>query len=462
MRNKLIYFIIIAYSLLINYSFSQEIKKVKSTVVTEKIKAIIQKNESFGLKKYPISFWNYTNLKNHSEHINNEAIDEWIDAGFTVPISPWYDPSNTEEVKQFIKLLDYAQQKGIKMIICDPRCYAPKYNQYDENKYKEGIKTAAATTGKHPAVLGFYIGDEPDADNKETFFRCYKLMKEAAPALFPFANLLPYFSWILKRAGTDSWDNYLNEYYNKSKPDMYSYDCYVQMNPGEEGINDYYENLKLYREASLRNGIPFWNTLLSVGHFNYRIPNADDIRWQFNTSIAAGAGGILWYSYYIRQPHDNYRLAPVDEFWEKTQTYYNIRSVQKAFHKRYGDLFTKIVVTRVSFFGKAYGKGELFTPDNIIGEIITNKKNHPLLISEFTDIEGRPYIMIVNNSMTENVNVKILFKGAEVKVYSRNWEGKEVEGNNYFTADPPEKTDKGLYLKHWLAPGQELFYRVEL
>ena len=257
-----------------NIALSSE-RRSESSVVPDNIKSILKKNQSFGLNKYPISFWNYTNLREHGTHMTKAAVKEWADAGFTVPISSNYDPDNKAEVAQMLNMLDWAKEYGIKLILSDPGCYAPNAHDFNEKKYKENFTSALLTFGKHPALFGFCVGDEPDAENKDVFFNCYKIQKELAPELHPFANLLPYFPEVLKRAGTDSWPHYLDEYFKKSEADLYSYDCYAQMNPGDKGWETYFENLRLYREASLRNGIPFWNTILSVGHFHYRVPNYD-------------------------------------------------------------------------------------------------------------------------------------------------------------------------------------------
>ena len=171
------------------------------------------------------------------------------------------------------------------------------------------------------------------------------------------------------RAGADTWPNYLDEFCQKSNADLLSYDCYSQMGPGEKGWENYFENLRLYREAALRNGIPFWNSILSVGHFAYRSPNFDELRWQFNTTIASGAHGVLWFFYYMREPHVNYRLALVDEHWNRTPTYDDVRRIQKTFHRFYGDLFTHIVCTKVMFNPTPYGGGEKFSPDNLVTKI---------------------------------------------------------------------------------------------
>jgi hypothetical protein len=85
---------------------------------------------------------------------------------------------------------------------------------------------------------------------------------------------------------------------------------------------------------------------------------------------------------------------------------------------------------------------------------------HPLLPGEFADLQGRRYVMLVNNSQTRSVRVAMTFPGKDVKVYSWDCSGAEVEGPAY-CADTPRHTDAGLQVWHWLAPGQEAVYRVD-
>jgi len=432
--------------------------------IPDNMRSMIEKTQSFGLGKYPISFWSYTNLTEHGQYMDEAEVEEWADAGFTVPQSPRPDPNDPEQKKHMIRLLNWAHDRGMKLIVCDPRCYARRGPGGEEGTipadYADGVRAAVEDFGRHLATFGFHIGDEPDANMKEAFFECYRVQKSVAPHLHPFANLLPFFHGAEKRAGTDTWPNYLDEYVKKGNADLISYDYYAQMNPGQSGWNGYYENLRLYREAALRNGVPFWNTLLSVGHFRYRCPNLDEIRWQFNTTIASGAHGVLWFFYYMRQPHANYRLSPVDEHWNRTQTYDDIHLVQKSFHRHYGDLFTRLASTRVSFYPEAFGGGQVFSPNGIISRILPDKEGHPILIGEFVDIVGHRYAMIVNNSMTESVNLSITFPGEDARVFSWNWSGKEYQGGAY-CASYQSRDENGFTIRHWLAPGQEAVYRVE-
>ena len=335
--------------------------------LTDSQKRILEKNASFGLTRFPLGFWTYTNLTRHGVHMDEAEIDRWADCGFTLTMTPFFDPDNPEEVEHTRRILDWAGERDMKLIVSDPRVHGPfaRGGGADPNvprvlaDYEEKAKAAAELLGDHPAVWGFHQGDEPEEVDNERFFAGHRILKKVAPHLHPFMNLFPMFVNCHKTVGYPTWPEYLDAVVEQAQPEFLCYDCYAQMK-GQE--SHYFDNLRLYREAAQRAGIPFWTTLLSVGHFRYRCPSLDDIRWQFNTAIASGVSGLLWFFYYMREPHGNYRLPPIDELWEPTQTYYDLRRVQTAFNRRYGDLFLHLASTRVSFWPEANGRREGLHP----------------------------------------------------------------------------------------------------
>jgi len=427
-----------------------------------KIVSTLEKSASLGLDRFPIGFWNYTNLGQHAEHMTQAEVAEWADAGFTVTMSPSFDPANHRQLDQMRRILDWADDLGMKLIVCDPRTHGPTGGGEGPlavpDDQREKVDAAIADLGKHPATFGFAIGDEPGTREGRAWLECARITKHAAPDLHPFMNLLPWYPGVEERVGFPSWPEYLDTVARKSGLDFLCYDCYSQMNPERTGWDMYFANLREFREAGWRNGLPFWTTLLSVGHFNYRCPNYNELRWQFNTAVCSGANGILWFFYYMRQPHSNYRLSPVDENWDRTQTYYDIRRFQKAFHRTYGDLFLHLAPTRVTFTEKAWGGGAMFSPDELVSEVTPG--DQPLLVGEFVDAQARRYVMLVNNSTSQSVRASLEFPGADVRFYSWNWDGNEVEGTAY-SADSVERLEDGVRVWHWLAPGQEAVYRVD-
>ncbi len=420
--------------------------------VTEKMKAIIKKTESFGLKPYPISIWNYVDLKVYKDHMTEADMQSLADAGVTVPQGPDFDPSDPEQKAHMLKMLDWAGKRGMKLILRDPRAMAQSdpTGKRPVDGYRERAQAAINDFGKHPALLGFFVGDE---GTSEGIYECQRILKELAPSLYPFFNHLPVIA--------PEWDKFLDKYVRLTNPDIIGYDCYMQMHftEGHRGVDAYYENLRTYREASLRHGLPFWNTALSLGHMPYRDPNLDDFRWQVNTSVAAGANGLVWFFWYAPTPGPGGGIPPIDEFWEKTQTYRDIRHVQNRFHKNYGGLFNRLVSTRVSFFPTAMGGGEAWKPNELVSAIWPAYDNNlPVLVGEFSDIDGKRYVMFVNNSQTKRDRILIKFP-LKTKLYSFGYgsEGKETLVND------GSKSQNG-YIEEWLwlAAGGETVFRVEL
>jgi hypothetical protein len=118
------------------------------------------------------------------------------------------------------------------------------------------------------------------------------------------------------------------------------------------------------------------------------------------------------------------------------------------------------VSTRVTYLPWPNGQGERWTPNELLASVTTDRPDHPLLLGEFADLQGGRYVMVVNNSMTHNVNVRLVFPGVGVRLFSRNWQGREVEGPS-LTSGGIAPVENGLLSGHWLAPGQEAFYRVQ-
>jgi hypothetical protein len=280
-----------------------------------------------------------------------------------------------------------------------------------------------------------------------------RIQKELAPHLTPFCNLLPWHTGTEPRVGYESWATYLNDYVAKAQPDLLCYDCYSQMNPGTEGWDMYFRNLREYQEAAQRHNIPFWTTLLSVGHFRYRCPKEDDLRWQVNTAIAHGASGLLWFFFYMRKPHDNYRVAPIDEHWERTETFEWLSRVNRTFLKGPAGVLSQLTLQKVSHVGQSWGGVSSFDGSGLVSRTHSSTGT-PLIISEFEHTNGDSYVMMVNNSQTDSTKAEMWVKGCRPKLHYVGWMGLESPASSCGGEDH-------TIAQHWLAPGQMELYRVE-
>lgn len=347
----------------------------------------------------------------------------------------------------------------IKVILCYRDGYAKGLDRLGEKKYRAQFKKAVQELGNHKAVFGFHVGDEPDAETFKVYCRAMKIQKELAPNLTPFLNLLPWHSGGEQKVGFNKWSEYLDAYVTKANPELLCYDCYSQMKPGTTGWNMYFKNLREYREASIRHNIPLWNTISSVGSFNYRCPSEDDLRWQLNTSLAHGVQGILYFFLYLREPCQNYRLSPIDEHYERTETFGWLSRVNRTFLKMTAPVIQDLELKRVSHFKKSWGGVKKF--DGKSGRVNEIVCETPLIISEFIHKNSNDeYVMVVNNSVTDNCQPSIKISRKNIKLYHIRWEQRE---------DPMEPGRKNfaiikknsITIKPWLAPGQMELYKIE-
>ena len=81
------------------------------------------------------------------------------------------------------KLLDWAQQLELKVTLTDP--YLSPYRV----SLEADIQEITASYKDHPALWGYYIIDEPGADQFADLARMNRLLLQNDPAHFPYINL---------------------------------------------------------------------------------------------------------------------------------------------------------------------------------------------------------------------------------------------------------------------------------
>src|SRR5699024_7110921 len=171
---------------------------------------------------------------------------------------------------------------------------------------------------KNPAVYGYHLKDEPSPGQIPALAKAIAMVKKLAPGKFPYVNLLP-------GAGKD-YIAYIEQFVNIAKPTVISYDRYSL---GEDGkfSSTFWENIVVIRKVALEHNLPFWNTILTSAHWQYREVSAADLRLEMFGSLVYGAKGIAFYKFcskalpVLNAPDlGNFRMGPVDQFGERTIT----------------------------------------------------------------------------------------------------------------------------------------------
>ncbi len=401
------------------------------------------------LPQFPLGFWNVERIGRFTEH----DVELWAEAGITVTHGPLFGAS-PEKITHMKRLLDWAHQRGIKLTLGDSRTSIPRGKPLPKD-YDESVKAAVADFGDHPATLGFRILDEPDEDDLTAAMQAMRILKKAAPHLHPFVNQLPWYHEVgsPKRVGYPSWQAYLKDWCATTQATFLSYDCYVQMNPGNKDWPRYFRNLNEYRTAAADAGIPYWTIILATAHFKYRVPSESDLRWQVNSAVAYGAQGIFYYNWYTPHHVENWRLGPIDESGSVTPTYHRIKRVNRRFLRRYGRLFLDLTLIKPMQWPKPIEGCEPFKPDDVL-KAVRSLDDVPLIVSRFKDKHGRPYVVVVNNTTDKPTRVYLTFHGAKIQLRQHVWGPSNRRPRSFSVGKETVGTN------NWLAPGQMEVYRV--
>ena len=300
------------------------------------------------------------------------------------------------------------------------------------------VRTVTEKTKAHPVVFGYYLRDEPSAKVFPTLGRYVAALREAAPAARPYINLFPIHT-AARNHGTATYEEYLESFVNLVKPSFISYDNYSLFEDGT--VNDvFYRNLEAVSTKAMQHDLPFWNIVIASALLRYAEPTEGGLRLQAFASLAYGARGVSYFTYFCPDI-GNYRLAAIDQFGHKTPTWDMLRCVNLQLHRLTP---TYLKLKRVNVFHYPT------VPEGCRG--ITTSRHlvavdgpGQYLVGEF-DGPRRPYVLIVNKDIRKSANFGVKFKAA----------GTVLQTNSYTGAEYPWGGENV-----WLAPGQGMLLSVK-
>ncbi|MDB6027257.1 MAG: hypothetical protein JWM68_3480 [Verrucomicrobiales bacterium] len=325
-------------------------------------------------KFFPVMPWNYVP--------DDKAVVQKIkDCGFTV--AGFVAPDTLKTI----------HAAGLKGIVQDPRIYNYDWTKVDPNTARSNVVAAVTPLAKNPAVYGFYLRDEPPATYFPGLKSVASVVHELAPDKWAYINLFPNYAenWQL---GASSYEEYLEKFVETCHPAQLSYDHYGLMDDGSlrEG---YWRNLEQMRVASKKHNIPFWNIVLSVAHFNYREPTFADLRFEVYSSLASGARGLAYFTYFAPQV-GNYRGAPIDQFGNPTPTWNWMQNVNLQIQKLAPTLLD-LTSDDVYHFGSVPNGCHAASTNSLVANI-----GPDFAVGDFTHTNGTRYVMLVNKNVSKS------------------------------------------------------------
>lgn len=355
-------------------------------------------------KEFKFGFWNYLPVGILSPDIE----DKWDEMGCNLFMSFRF-LENKSKKEDMIALLDKAYSLGKKVLINDERCEYLRLQKMSKDDFIKGVKAAVNDFGDHPAVYGFYAGDEPFKNYEGDFAFALALLKELKPEMHHYGNLLPYWSGLLFEEGEkDREDSYylekLERIITDGKLDILAFDqytqCYDETMDQKEGINKFIRGMINFQNKANEHHIPLYVSLLAIEHFNYREPSEHDIQWQINVSAAMGAKGVIWFYFHTDDNDVDFFNPPfLGEKALITPMYGKIQRQQYVFNHRYKKYFDNITVENFYFIGEDFGEATRFVPDKVLIDRFDVKHNDQLSlisIAHYNDNPNKKIAIVVN------------------------------------------------------------------
>ncbi|HEY2934555.1 MAG TPA: hypothetical protein VGK99_22685 [Acidobacteriota bacterium] len=348
-----------------------------------------------------------------------------------------------------IRDLPAFEKAGVQVFISDPRVNGYDFEKpLDEALVRRNIEAVAKEVGDSPAVIGFMLRDEPHARAMPSLGVVARIIREVMPGKWPYVNLFPA-RVSADRMGVDSYDKYVRMLVDVIHQPFLSYDNYSLVNG--KMIDPFYTNLEVVRRLSVETKVPFWNCVLSNAHFNYMENTDATYHLQAYATMAHGARGIQYFSYFTWS-NGNYRLGPIDQFGNKTQSWDMIRRVNNEIHALAPTL-KKLTSTGVFHSPDLPPECRPLSESRLVQAVaMTQRYVEPpvaarFLIGEFSDGEGRPYLMLVNKDLSNSFRYQIDLKKPYAKL---------IHISPYSGQEEPFGREMD-----WVAPGAGHLFRIE-
>jgi hypothetical protein len=214
-----------------------------------------------------------------------EQFEQIEAAGFTFALPPC-DASPTVAENQ--ASLAAAASTSVKVFVRDPRIPT----SLSAPGATANLDAVIADYADEAAFGGYFLADEPAASAFGDLGQVVAYLRAHDPAHPAFINVYPNY-------GPDqgaAYEVYLERYATEAGTAMFSYDHYPFTMFGDR--QEFFPNLHSLRTLGLRFARPFWAIGQATPHLAYTQPTEAQKRWQVFQSLAYGARGISYFTYW--------------------------------------------------------------------------------------------------------------------------------------------------------------------
>lgn len=239
------------------------------------------------------------------------------------------------EKEDVIRILELGAKYGMGVVVNDNRVLSVDQSlQYIDECIKE--------YSGYPAYCGNYVVDEPNypgvraAEDRQLSEYTPIFNNLAQLGIQAYGNLYNK----LKSGSAESFKSYIKDYVEQGNVKFLGFDKYpFDVGDNYDDSESWFENLKIFREASEEYGLPYWVFIQAGAQWNDAkkrfdsdgyFPSRGAFNWMIGTSLAYGAKGIQyftlvqpeWFAYAESEPYDFQRNGMIGAFGNKNRWYY--------------------------------------------------------------------------------------------------------------------------------------------
>ncbi|HZT43508.1 MAG TPA: hypothetical protein VFA07_15190 [Chthonomonadaceae bacterium] len=367
--------------------------------------AIGQGLPAWAPKTFPIGGW----CSPPEPYITTEQYKRLADAGFTIVMPPC---DGEATVARNRKILDTAKAAGLRAIISDARMPLAITGHAEAEK---ALKAIVADYHRHPALLGYFLTDEPSADQFAGLAEVVAALHKLDPDHLVYINLYPnYASNNLaahpSQLGTDNYTLYLQQFAQTVKPDLLSFDFYGFMTSGDR--SGFYGNLAAAQRAlaAAPPQTPLWPVILSVQHGPYRALNENELRYEALQALVYGAQGLTYFTYWLPQDDKSYTWS--HGIMNRDGTPGPLYEAVSAVNRQVRDLGKWLYGARVlTTFQTGDVPSDGRAQENDVPVKVMGPGN--LSVGLFRDLTGYLYVLVTNRDYTKPVSTKVLLDAGD-------------------------------------------------
>ena len=282
----------------------------------------------------------------------------------------------------------------------------------------------------HPAMYGYISVDEPGATEFPGLGRLVEYVRKRDPNHLFYINLFPmYASPGAQGTSGDkvtAYREYLRRFIEEVKPDLISYDHYqMRYTSRAHDTSEYFHNLALVREATVKYGLPFINVIQasSMGP-GWRQPNGDEGRYLAFTTLAYGGQGICQFVYNAWEEAEHWGGV---EYPDRTPTALGI--ALRLIHPEFvavGEQVQPLISLGAYHLGTVPAGGMGLPADasfTVDPPVPPDKPRGGILLGYFGTAAGATHVLVVNLNYIIGITTTVVGPGplAVFDAEERNW-----------------------------------------